>query len=67
MLIPRWAGLLEKFKTTLTSNSTYYDSLITITADEIVFAGYYFPRHTPKAVLLADIAGIGQEATEWYK
>lgn len=36
----------------------YHDSLVTITADEIVFAQYYFPLHTPKAVRLADIASI---------
>lgn len=42
----------------MTNNLTYHDSLITITADEIVFADYYFPRHTPKTVRLADIASI---------
>ncbi len=42
----------------MTNTLTYHDSLITITADEIVFAGYYFPRHTPKTVRLADIVNI---------
>jgi len=36
----------------------YHDSLVTITADEIVFAQYYFPLHTPKTVRLTDIAAI---------
>jgi hypothetical protein len=42
----------------MTNNPTCHDSLITITADEIVFAGYYFPRHTPKTLRLADISCI---------
>lgn len=40
------------------TNLIYHDSLVTITADTIIFAGYYFPLHTPKTVRLADIACI---------
>ena len=50
----------------MTNNPTYHDSLITIAADEIVFADYYFPRHTPKTVRLTDIADITVcEPTIW--
>ena len=36
----------------------YQDSLISITADEIIFAHYYFPSGKPKVVRSSDIARI---------